>query len=121
VRGGDSAANNLWLACSLVDTLAMHAAWLRTRALLLPAAVYSVLRLLPDAKEALRKGGAATPAAQTLLAKGGAFAAAWLRDCPAECQVRLFVRREGGSTNMPVLWAAEASGGLKQAWRWAHL
>jgi hypothetical protein len=58
VRGGDAAANNLWLACSLVDTLVMHAAWLRSRPLLLPAAVYSVLRLLPDAKEAVRKGGA---------------------------------------------------------------
>jgi hypothetical protein len=37
VRSGDGSANNLWLLCSLVDTLAPHitTGWLRARPLLL--------------------------------------------------------------------------------------
>ena len=92
VRGGDMSANNLWLLCSLVETLHHHIGWLKGKQLLLPAAVYTVLRILPDALTIKRNGSGAqgdgSAAASALLAKGVPFCSDLLREYTSDCQVR---------------------------------
>ena len=92
VRGGDMSANNLWLLCSLVETLHHHIGWLKGKQLLLPTAVYTVLRILPDAHAVKRNGSGAqgdgSAAASALLAKGVPFCNDLLREYTSDCQVR---------------------------------
>ena len=85
-------ANNLWLLCSLVETLHHHIGWLKGKQLLLPAAVYTVLRILPDAQALKRNGSGAqgdgSAAASVLLAKVVPFCSDLLREYTSDCQVR---------------------------------
>eukprot|EP00959_Pyramimonas_sp_CCMP1952_P000025 454-Pyramimonas_sp.AAC.2 len=108
VRGGDMSANNLWLLCSLVETLHHHIGWLKGKQLLLPAAVYTVLRILPDAQALKRNGSGAqgdgSAAASVLLAKGVPFCSDLLREYTSDYRFDTLVARalSWGPVSVPI-------------------
>ncbi|KAK9815536.1 hypothetical protein WJX72_005348 [[Myrmecia] bisecta] len=112
VVSGSMEGQNVWLACSLVDVLRHQVAWMRRGLkdhLLLHAALYTVLRMLPEAA----KGG--SPAIDALRSHGSALAANLLTEHWQECAGagRDLIRCLQDVSNMPEfrsIWAALLAG-----------